>query len=152
MCINSLLNSGDNKMDFKSLATKVLMEKIGSAKNSGTAESALDALVGGNKGFDLGSVVGQFTGGGGDLAKKAASWLGDGSNDAISPSQLQDAIGGDKIDAFASKLGIDREEASNSLSQILPELIDKSSQGGSLLGSIGGRAGLAGLASKFFRR
>ena len=47
-------------MDFKSLATKVLMDKIGSANNSGTAESALDALVGGSKGFDLSSVVGQL--------------------------------------------------------------------------------------------
>ncbi len=95
------------------------------------------------------SVVGQLTAGGGDLAKKAKSWLGDGSNDSISPAQLQDAIGGDKIDAFASKLGIDREEASSSLSQILSELIDESNQGGNLLGSVGD---VAGLASKFFGR
>ena len=139
-------------MDFKSLATQILMEKIGSANNSGAAESALDDLVGGKSGFDLGDVVGQFTGAGGDLADKAKSWLGDGANDSISPAQIQDAIGGDKIEAFASKLGIGREEATSGLSQILPELIDKSSKGGSLLSSIGGAEGLAGLASRFFKR
>ena len=138
-------------MDIKSLATELIMSKIGGANDSGAAASALDDLVGGDKGFDLGDIVGQFTGAGGDLASKAKSWLGDGSNDSISSAQLQDAIGGDKIEAFASKLGIGTEEASSSLSQILPQLIDKSSQGGNLLDSVGGAKGLAGLASKFFK-
>lgn len=138
-------------MDIKSLATQLIMSKIGGANDSGAAESALSDLVGGSKGFDLGDIVGQFTGAGGDLASKAKSWLGDGSNDSISPAQLQEAIGGDKIEAFASKLGIGKEEASSSLSQILPQLIDKSSKGGSLLDSVGGVSGLAGMASKFFK-
>jgi len=138
-------------MDIKSLATQLLMSKLGTANDSGAAASALDDLVGGDKGFDLGDIVGQFTAGGGDLASKAQSWLGDGANEAISPTQIQDAIGGDKLEAFASKLGIGRDEASSGLSQILPELIDKSSRGGSLLDSVGGAGGLAGLASKFFK-
>ena len=138
-------------MDIKSLATQLLMSKINGANDSGAAASALDDLVGGDKGFDLGDLVGQFTGGSNDLAAKAKSWLGDGSNDSISAAEVQDAIGGDKIEAFASKLGIGREEASSSLSQILPDLIDKSSKGGSLLDSVGGAEGLAGLASKFFK-
>jgi uncharacterized protein YidB (DUF937 family) len=138
-------------MDIKSLATQLLMSKLGTANDSGAAASALDDLVGGDKGFDLGDIVGQFTAGGGDLASKAQSWLGDGSNESISASQIQDAIGGDKIEAFASKLGIGRDEASSGLSQILPELIDKSSRGGNLLDSVGGAGGLASLASKFFK-
>jgi len=139
-------------MDFKALAAQILMDKVGNANSSNAAESALDSLVGGKSGFDLGDIVGKFTGSGGDVAKKAKSWLGDGSNDSISPSEIKDAIGSDKIAAFASKLGIDGEEATSSLSKILPELIDKSSQGGKLLDAIGGKAGLAGLAAKFFRR
>jgi len=138
-------------MDIKSLATELLMNKIGGANDAGAAASALDGLAGGGQGFDLGDIVGQFTGAGGDMASKAKSWLGDGANESISPAQIQDAIGGDKIEAFASKLGIGREEASSSLSQILPELIDKGSRGGSLLDSVGGAEGLAGLASKFFK-
>jgi len=138
-------------MDIKSLATQLIMSKIGGANDSGAASSALDDLVGGSGGFDLGDIVGKFTGSGGDLASKAKSWLGDGGNEAVSASEIQDAIGSDKIEAFANKLGIDKEEASNGLSQILPDLIDKSSKGGNLLDSVGGVSGLAGLASKFFK-
>lgn len=138
-------------MDLKSLATRILMDKIGGANDPAAAESALDELVDGDKHFDLGDIVGQFTGSGGDLAAKARSWLGDGANESISASQVQEAIGGDKIAAFAEKLGIGKDEASGSLSEILPQLIDKSSHGGSLLDSVGGAGGLAGLASKYFK-
>ncbi len=138
-------------MDIKSLATQILMEKIGAANNPAAAESALDDLVEGDKSFDLGDIVGKFTGSGGDLASKARSWLGDGANESISAAEVQDAIGGDKISAFAEKLGIGRDEASAGLSEMLPQLIDKSSRGGSLLESLGGTGGLAGLASKFFK-
>jgi len=138
-------------MDIKSLATELIMSKMGAANDSGAAKSALDDLVGGSGGFDLGDIVGQFTGSGGDLAEKARSWLGDGGNESISADQVQDALGADKIEAFARKLGVGTEEASSGLSQVLPELIDKSSKGGNLLDSVGGVSGLAGLASKFFK-
>jgi uncharacterized protein YidB (DUF937 family) len=137
-------------MDFKNLATQIVMSKIAGANNSSTAESALDDLVDGNKKFDLIDIVGQFTGSGGDLASKAKSWLGDGANESISASQLQEVLGKDKIESFATKLGIGTDEASSKLSEIMPELIDKSSQGGNLLASVGGAKGLRGLASKFF--
>lgn len=137
-------------MDFKDLAAQIVMNKIGGANNSADAGSALDELVDGDKSFDLGDIVGKFTNSGGDLASKARSWLGDGANDSISASQVQDAIGLDKIESFAQKLGIGTEEASGKLSEIMPELIDKSSSGGSLLDSVGGVKGLGGLASKFF--
>lgn len=138
-------------MDIKSLATELILSKIGAANDSGAAGSALDDLVGGSGGFDLGDIVGQFTGSGGDLAEKAKSWLGDGGNVPISADQVQDALGADKIEAFARKLGIGREEASSGLSEVLPELIDKSSKGGNLLDSVGGVSGLAGLAARFFK-
>ena len=138
-------------MDIKKLAVEMLTAKMGSDGDAGAAESAVSELVGRGKDFDIGDLVGQLTGAGGDIASKAESWLGDGANEAISASQLQDAIGGDKIDAFAAKLGISREDASGGLSELLPQLIDKSSKGGSLLDSVGGAGGLASLASKFLK-
>lgn len=138
-------------MNFKDLATQIVMSKIGGANNSAAAGSALDELADGKQGFDLGDIVSKFTKSNGDLASKAKSWLGDGANESLSASQLRDAIGSDKIESFARKLGIGSEEAGDKLSEILPELIDRSSRGGSLLGSIGGAKGLGGLASKFFR-
>ena len=138
-------------MDLKDLATQFMMKKFGNVKDSAAAESAVGELLGGTDKFDLGALVEKFTGAGGDVAGKAKSWLGDGANDSISPDQLKQALGADKIDAIAAKLGVDRETASGGLADMLPQLIDKGSRGGSLLDSIGGAGGLAKLASKFFK-
>ena len=139
-------------MDIKQLAVQMLMSKMGGAGDSAAAESALDEVIGRGKEFDIGDVVAQFTGAGGELADKAQSWLGDGANQALSADQVQDVIGGDKIEAFASKLGVSPEEATSGLSELLPQLVDKSSRGGELLDSLGGGTGtLARLASKFFK-
>ena len=121
---------------------------MGNANDSSAAESALGELMGDSDKFDLGDLVGRFTGAGGDIATKAKSWLGDGANDSISADQIQATLGDDKIDAFATKLGVNREEASKGLAEMLPQLIDKGSRGGGLLESFGG---LAGLASKLFK-
>lgn len=138
-------------MNIKELATQMLVSKLGGGSDTATAESALDDLIGQGDKFDLGDLVGQLTGSGGDLASKAKSWLGDGANEAISAAEVKDALGSDKVAAFADKLGVSREEASGGLSALLPALIDKSSRGGNLLDSIGGADGLKGLASKFLK-
>ncbi|MGI9236335.1 MAG: YidB family protein [Woeseiaceae bacterium] len=139
-------------MNFKNLATQVLMQHIDGANNSSQAESALDRLTGGNKAFDLGALVNMFQQSGGDLASKAKSWLGDGANESVSATQLEQVVGEDKVAAFARTLGIDKAQAGDKLAKILPELIDKSSQGGELLDKIGGKSGLAALASKFLSK
>ena len=139
-------------MNFKDLAAQVLMSKINSANNSDDAASALDKLAAGRNGFDLREIVGRFQSSRGDVAGKLKSWLGDGSNESISASQVKDAIGSDKIASFARKLGIDRDAASAKLAQILPELIDRSSQGGKLIGSIAGKRTLSGFTSRFLRK
>ena len=140
-------------MNIQDLASQILMSKIAGANNTDDAASALDTLTGGKKRFDLGDLVSQFQGSGGDLAARAKSWLGDGANESISATHIKEALGSDKVEAFARQLGIDSDEAGHSLAQILPELIDKSSKGGRLLDSIGGNKGLfANIASKFFRK
>lgn len=137
-------------MDLKRLATQIIMQKFGAADNEQAASSALDELTGGKSEFDLAEVVGQFTGSGGELAAKARSWLSDDANDAITGTQVREALGSEKIAAFANRLGIDEDEASDRLSDVLPQLIDKSSRGGNLLDSVGGARGLLGFGSKFF--
>lgn len=138
-------------MDLKNLATQLLASKLGGAQTESTAESALGNLIGNGNQFDLAGMVEQFTGGGADVAAKAKSWLGDGQNAEISESQIESVIGADKIGQFAEQLGIGRDEAKTSLTDILPQLIDKGSRGGGLLDSIGGVGGLAGMASKFLK-
>jgi len=96
-------------------------------------------------------MVGQLTGAGGGIAEKASSWLGNGANESISPEQVREVLGGDKVEAFAKKLGVSTDNASSSLSELLPQLVDVSSSNGKLLEKFGGAGGLAGLASKFLK-
>ena len=139
-------------MDLKNIASNLFMQKFGgSPGNSEASAAALDELTDGSGNFDIADIVRKFTGADGAIQKKAASWLGDGANDAISAAELKDVIGTDKIAAFAAKMGMNAGEASGSLAELLPQLIDKSSRGGSLLDTVGGAGGLAGLASKFLR-
>ncbi|MDH3275335.1 MAG: YidB family protein [Gammaproteobacteria bacterium] len=138
-------------MDLKSLATKLLVNKLGGSQDESTAESALGNLIGKGDQFDLGGMVEQFTSGNAGIAEKARSWLGDGRNDEISESQIEEVMGADKIGEFAAQLGIGRDEAKSGLSDILPQLVDKGSRGGGLLDSVAGIGGLAGMASKFLK-
>ncbi len=109
--------------------------------------SALSGLTGG-EGFDISSIVSKLHGEG--LGDIAMSWLGDGDNKGINLEQVTNIFGADKIGEFASKLGLSEEEAAGGLSEVLPQLIDKASSGGSLVDSLGGIKGVAGLAGKLF--
>ena len=137
-------------MDLKQMATQMLMSKLGGNADSGAAQSAIDNLLGGDDGGSpLAGLVEKFSGG--ELAGAAKSWLGDGANEAVSADQIKSALGSGQVADFASKLGIDQGQAAESLSDFLPDLIDKTSRGGELLESVGGLKGLGGLASKFFK-
>ena len=139
-------------MDIMKLGAQLLAAKLGSNANSDVVQSAIGNLLGGGNsdgGLDLGSLVGSLQGGG--LANIAASWLGDGDNEEISEEQVEGLFGADKIQEMASQLGADQGDVLSGLKEALPQMVDKSSSGGSLLDSVGGVAGLAGLASKFLK-
>lgn len=122
----------------------------GSNLDTSSLASALSGLTDGDGGLDLGALMNNLnTGGLGEMAK---SWLGDGGNMNISPDEVSNVIGSDKIAEFASKLGLSTEEAAGGLSEALPQMFDKASSGGSILESLGGVEGVLGLASKLFGR
>ena len=55
-----------------------------------------------------------------------SSWcIGTGSNESISPDQLQQVFGGDQLSSLASQLGISRGGVTSMLSQLLPELVNQ---------------------------
>ena len=134
------------------MGVQLLQSKLGSNTQSSDISSALSGLLGGDN-FDIGSLISKIQGNSG-LASMAASWLGDGANSAMSGSQVMDIFGKDKVSEFASKLNIDEGTASNGLADMLPQLIDKASSGGSMLesavGSSGGAGGLMGMVGKLF--
>ena len=139
-------------MDLMQIGAQLLQSKLGSNVQTSDIVSALSGLLGGDN-FDIGGLISKMQGNGG-LASMAASWLGDGDNTAMSGSQVMEIFGEDKVSEFASKLNIDESEASNGLAEVLPQLIDKASSGGSLLesamGSMGGAGGLMGMVGKLF--
>ena len=140
-------------MDMMKLATQLLASKLGGSAGANTSqvESVIGSLLGGgNKGgIDLGSLLGGLQKGG--LANVAESWLGDGDNEHISRSQIEELLGSDKIKQAASQLGADQNDLLRGLQYMIPQVVDKSSSGGSLLDSVGGIGGLASLAGKFLK-
>ena len=139
-------------MDLMQIGAQLLQSKLGGNAQMGDITSALSGLLGGDN-FDIGSLISKLQGSGG-LASMASSWLGDGANEAMSGSQVMELFGKDKVSEFASKLNVDEDTATNGLADMLPQLIDKASSGGSMLesamGSVGGVGGLMGMAGKLF--
>ncbi len=140
-------------MDLMKLATQVLGSKLGGSAggNNDLMQSVIGELLGGSgkQGIDFGSLLQGLQGNG--LADVAKSWLGDGDNEHISRSQVEQLLGSAQVQEAASKLGADQNDLLRGLQEMIPQVVDKSSSGGELLDSVGGLSGLAGLASKFLK-
>jgi uncharacterized protein YidB (DUF937 family) len=78
----------------------------------------------------LGDVLGALKASG--LDDVVSSWLGSGSNKAISADQLQAALGSDRLSQFAQQAGIDSQQAGSVLAGLLPQLVDQLSPDGKL--------------------
>ncbi len=141
-------------MDIMKLGTQLLASKLGGSSantDSNALSGALSGLLGGSgNNLDVGQLVSKFATKG-DLSSALGSWLGDGDNEEISEQQVEGIFGADKIQEMASQLGADQSEVLAGLKDALPQMVDKSSSAGSLLDSVGGISGLAGLASKFLK-
>jgi uncharacterized protein YidB (DUF937 family) len=68
----------------------------------------------------------------GGMSDAAASWIGKGQNLPISADQIAQVIGSGPIGAFAQRLGISPEQASQVIASALPPLIDRLTPGGNL--------------------
>ncbi len=138
-------------MDLVQLGAQLLGDKLGLQLDSDTIGSALSGLLGDGKGnIDLAGLAGKMASSG-DLGGIVSSWLGDGDNAPVSADSLMNILGENKVADFASKLGTDTGTAATGLADILPQLLDKASSGGSLLESAGGLGGLMSAASSFLK-
>jgi uncharacterized protein YidB (DUF937 family) len=92
-------------------------------------------LKGGLGGLLAGGAAGSVLSGGlNDLLKQfqqngqgevAQSWIGRGPNQAISPEDLADALGADRINTLSKFSGMSRDDLLNGLSQQLPDVVDR---------------------------
>ncbi len=136
-------------MDLMQLGTQLLASKLGGGANSGALSSVLGNLLSDSNGnANLGGIVAAMKEKG--LASVADSWLGDGDNEAISTDQVRELVGGSKISEMAAQLNTDEGSLLDGLKDALPQIVDKSSSGGSLLDNLGGLGGALNMAKKLF--
>lgn len=83
----------------------------------------------------------------GGLGEAAQSWIGTGANRPVSGEQLGGALGPDLMDLVARQMGGNAQQASGTLAELLPELIDRLTPQGKLPtdGDLGGAGGLGSL-------
>lgn len=137
-------------MDIMQMGASLLSEKLGMDIDPNAVGSALSGLLSNSSGeLDLAGLAGKMASSG-ELGSIVSSWLGDGANSAISADSIASIFGSDKLAEFAGQLGTDAGTASNGLAEVLPEMMDKASSGGSLLDMAGGASGLLGAAKSFF--
>ena len=78
----------------------------------------------------LGGLIDQFRQNG--LEQVMNSWIGTGRNQEISPRQLHQALGQDRVDDLAEQTGLPHDDLLSQLSKILPGVVDKLTPNGQL--------------------
>lgn len=137
-------------MDLIQMGTQLLCERLNVNVDPATVSNALSQLLGGgNSGIDLAGLASKMLENQ-DMGALLGSWLGDGANQSISADKIAEILGQEKIGQFADQLGVDNQAAARGLSDVIPQLMDKASSGGSLMEHLGGAGGLLGAASSFF--
>ncbi len=128
-------------MDLLSIGKQLLGAKLGS--NGQGVMEAVKGLTGG-EGLNLQGLAGLLQQNG--LSEQVQSWLGDGENQEVSTEQLEQALGQENIQNAAAKMGVESSEAAASLKDILPELLNNASSGGSITDKFSDAGGLLNAA------
>lgn len=85
------------------------------------------------------------------------SWISNGENQPISSNQLQNVLGSDAVSGLAQKVGMQPDQISGLLAQVLPHVVNAATPEGevpaegklnadTVLGTLGGLASLFGKA------
>jgi uncharacterized protein YidB (DUF937 family) len=110
-----------------------VLGSLGGGQQGGGGNAALiNAVVGmlanGSAQGGLGGLLQRFQNSG--LGDVAASWVGTGQNQPVSPDQITNVLGSDTIGALAQQLGVGHGDLAGQLSQILPQVVDHLTPGG----------------------
>ena len=106
----------------------------------GLLDGVLGGLVGGEMATVVNSLIQQHGGIQGVIAQlekqglgaTARSWVSTGPNQPISADQVNQVFGSGMLGQLAAKAGLNPQELSQKLSQILPTAIDKLTPGGQI--------------------
>lgn len=92
----------------------VLSSILGGGQSGGFGSSGM--------GGGLGGLLSQFERAG--LGHVAQSWIGNGPNQPVSPDQLQNVFGEDRVRDMAQQAGMPQHDFLSQLSQHLPRAVD----------------------------
>lgn len=103
-----------------------LKSAVGGGDNKNDLLSSLIELISGQGGLQ--GLIKLFNDKGlGDIIN---SWIGTGENKPISSDQVQSVFGTDALSGLASKVGLNVNDLSAQLSNLLPDVVDKLSPDG----------------------
>jgi uncharacterized protein YidB (DUF937 family) len=110
-------------------------------KMGGQAPGA-GAGAGGGQGALVQAVLGMLAGGGlqsilqgfnsNGLGQILQSWIGTGANQPVTPDQVRQSLGEERISQLAQQTGMEQSTVASQLSQLLPGLVDKLTPNGQL--------------------
>jgi uncharacterized protein YidB (DUF937 family) len=90
---------------------QAVIAMLGSQQQGGQQQAGLGGLLPGFQRAGLDGLI--------------QSWISTGQNQAISGTQLRDALGSDRIDALSRQAGVSPDQGIGALAQLLPSLIDQ---------------------------
>ncbi|GAO04063.1 YidB family protein [Anaeromyxobacter sp. PSR-1] len=102
----------------------------GAAPAAGGQGSLIQAVMGLLSGGGLQQLVASFQQKG--LGDVIGSWVSTGPNQPISPGQLGEALGADRLRGLAQQTGLDAGALTSQLSSLLPGLVDRLTPDGKL--------------------
>ena len=111
-----------------------LLDQLTGALSGGATEgesspfASILELVNNPKIGGISGLVEKFQQGG--LSEIVNSWVSTGQNLPISADQLENVLGSEKISELAGQMGVSPGQASGSLAEILPQIVDKLTPGG----------------------
>jgi uncharacterized protein YidB (DUF937 family) len=120
------------------LLSQIVGGVLGGAGGGGSPlESVLTNMLAGGQqagtgpgGGGLGGLVSSFERAG--LGNVVQSWIGTGPNEPVSPQQLQNVFGHDRVQAMAGQAGMAPHDFLSQLSQHLPKVVDGMTPNGRL--------------------
>jgi uncharacterized protein YidB (DUF937 family) len=120
-------NAGAASSPMGSILTSILAgQQQGGMTNAGNG----GGLGGGFGGGGLGGLLQQFEQAG--LGHVAQSWVSNGANHPVSPGQLQDVFGQERVNDMATQAGMEPGDFLSQLSQHLPNAVNGMTPNGRL--------------------
>jgi uncharacterized protein YidB (DUF937 family) len=126
-----------NREEAVSLLTTVIGAMLGGSGGGSPMERVLMSLLAGDQAprqvqdprqqgggpTGLGGLLSAFQQAG--LGNIAQSWISNGPNQPVSPGQLRDVLGQDRVDAMAQQSGMASHDFLSQLSEHLPKVVDQ---------------------------